>query len=463
MRVVLDFQACQSASRYRGIGRGSRSLQLAMANLLLARGHEVICLFNTALHDGLEELRSDILRHAPGVRLASFSTPLPCAACAPENAWRQMASRMLFEHAAAFLEPDFIHIPALLADGWGDEAIGSVGLLGVHVPASLTQYDLIPLVMADIYMPPGSFRDYYMKKLEGVKKADLLLAISAYSQQEAIEWLGMPAKNIVNISFAADSMFASEAGLGDVEQAVGKYNLQPGFLLYAPGGFDPRKNIDRLLEAYSLLPQELRERHQLVIASKLHEGARAGIEWKAGTFGIQASEIVLTDYVPDSELMSLYRTCHAYIFPSLHEGFGLPALEAMLCGAPVIASNCTSIPEVMGMDEALFDPREPKSIAAKIRQVIEDSGFRQRLIAHAAIQPHKFSWAASAELAVRALERGHDELLQEGWRRTLASQLPDCQAMLERLTALEPELTPSDADLASFRACVDANSGRLTL
>lgn len=462
MRVVLDFQACQSASRYRGIGRGSWSLQLAMANLLLARGHEVICLLNAALQDGLEELRSDILRHAPGVRLASFSIPLPCAAYAPENAWRQMAARMLFEHAAALLEPDFVHVPALLADGWGDEAIGSVGVLGVHVPASLTQYDLIPLVMADVYMPPGSFRDYYMKKLEGVKKADLLLAISEYSQQEAVKLLEMPAKSIVNISFAADSMFANEAGLSDIESTVSKYGLQPEFLLYAPGGFDPRKNIDRLLEAYSLLPQELRGRHQLVIASKLHEGARAGIEWKAGTFGIQASEIALTDYVPDSELMALYRACHAYIFPSLHEGFGLPALEAMLCGAPVIASNCTSIPEVIGMDEALFDPCDPTSIAAKIRQVIEDSDFRQRLISHAAIQPHKFSWATSAGLAVQALERRHGELLQDGWRRTPASHLPDCQTMLERLAALEPALTPSESDLASFKACVETNSGRLT-
>ncbi|KXB30137.1 hypothetical protein AT959_12240 [Dechloromonas denitrificans] len=430
-----------------------------MANLLLSRGHEVICLFSEAFQEGLADLRADIISNAPGVRVASFHVPSPCAACAPDNAWRQMAARMLREHAIACLEPEFVHVPALLADGWGDDAIGSIGVLGVRAPTSLTQYDLIPLVMSDIYMPPGAFRDYYMKKLEGVKQADLLLAISEYSQREAIEWLGMQSEDIVHISFAADSKFAEEpaGGLHDVERTVSKYGLRPGYLLYAPGGFDARKNMDRLLEAYSLLPEDVRGRHQLAIASKLHEGVRAGIEWKAGTFGVQASEIVLMDYVPDEDLMHLYRACHAYVFPSLHEGFGLPALEAMFCGAPVIASNCTSIPEVMEMDEALFDPYDPQSMAAKILQVIHDPDFRQRLIAHAAIQPHKFSWATSAELAVSALERKHAALKNAGWHSTPVANLPTCEDMLARLAKLVANVQPSEEDLELFRACLKAN------
>lgn len=459
MRVILDLQACQSASRYRGIGRGSRSLQLAMANRLVSRGHEVLFLLNAAFEPELAEVGADILRNVPGAKVSSFRIPSPCAAAFPENAWRQMAARMLREHALACLEPDFVHVPALLADGWGDDAIGSVGMLGVHLPTALTQHDLIPLVMADTYMPPGPFKDYYMKKLESVRRADLLLAISEYSRREAIDWLGVPADDVVHISSAADSMFMQPAPVQhEIDLTVSKLGLRAGFLLYAPGGFDARKNIDRLIDAYSQLPIEVRARHQLVIASKLHEGVRAGIEWKAGTFGLQPDEVVLTDYVPDGDLMNLYRACHAYVFPSLHEGFGLPALEAMSCGAPVIASNRTSIPEVIDMEEALFDPYNPQSIADKLLQVADDPDFRQRLIAHAAIQPYKFSWEASSEVVVAALERKHADLKDSGWRSMPFAMLPSSEEMLARLKDEVMEVRPDEEDLLAFRACLMANS-----
>jgi glycosyltransferase involved in cell wall biosynthesis len=431
---------------------------LAMARRLAARGHEVLCLTSAAFPDGLEDLRQDIERNAPYARLSSFRITAPCAAYSPENGWRQMAARLLREHAIACLEPDFVHVPALLADGWGDDAVGSVGMLGVHVPTSLTQHDLIPLVMSDIYMPEGPFRRYYLKKLEGVKQADLLLAISEYSRQEAIEQLAVPAERVVYISSAADEMFAHlDISLQAVERTLVTFGLTPGFLLYAPGGFDARKNIDRLLEAYALLPSDFRVSHRLVIASKLEQGVREGLEWKAGTFGIQASEIVLTDYVADDELMHLYRACHLYVFPSLHEGFGLPALEAMCCGAPVIASNCTGIPEVIGMQEALFDPYSVQSMAEKIRQAFDDTDFRQRLIAHAAVQPHKFSWEESAQLAVSALEQKHAMLKKKGWCRIPRAALPSCDAMLAMLASQDYGVGPSDEDVHSFRDCFEAN------
>ena len=116
-----------------------------------------------------------------------------------------------------------------------------------------------------------------------------------------------------------------------------------------------------------------------MIASKLEPGRREILDRAMASFGIEPGEVVLTDYISDLALKHLYCACLAYIFPSLHEGFGLPVLEAMSCGAPVIASNRTSIPEVVGMDEALFNPTSPQSIADKMVQVIQDRGFRERL------------------------------------------------------------------------------------
>lgn len=458
MRIVLDFQACQSASRYRGIGRGSRSLQLAMANLLMSSGHQVIFLLNEAFKQEFTEVSADILKNAPGARISSFRIPSLCAAAFPENAWRQIAARVLREHAIACLEPDFVHVPALLADGWSDDSISSVGMIGTHIPTALTQHDLIPLAMSDTYMPSGPFKDYYMKKLESVKRADLLLAISEYSRLEAINWLGVPAEDIVHISSAADRMFTQQASTQcEVELTVSNLAIRKGFLLYAPGGFDPRKNIDRLLDAYSRLPIQVRTCHQLVIASKLHEGVQANIESKAAALGLRSEEIVLTDYLSDGDLMNLYGACHAYVFPSLHEGFGLPALEAMSCGAPVIASNRTSIPEVIEMEEAYFDPYNPQSIAEKIMQVISDPDFRKRLILHTTIQPHKFSWEASAELAVTALERKHAALRKSGWRSTPCAMLPSHEEMLAQIKDEVKDVQPNEEDLQSFYDCLIAN------
>jgi glycosyltransferase involved in cell wall biosynthesis len=458
MRIVLDFQACQSGSRYRGVGRGSRSLMLSMAQRLIDLGDDVFFLLNAAFIDEHVALEDDLLTQIPRAQVKLFHIISPCAAAWPENAWRQMAARIIREHAIACLEADFVHVPALLADGWGDDSVGSVGLLGVNIPVSLTQHDLIPLAMEDIYMPPGPFRDYYLTKLEGAKKADLFLAISEYSRKEALEYLGVPENVVVNISSAAESeSWKPEYNESAINSTLSKLRLSPGFLLYAPGGFDYRKNLDRLSEAYALLPPRMRAGHQLVIASKLDPGRREILNQSMASCGLDAEEVVLTDYVSDEELKHLYSSCFAYVFPSLHEGFGLPALEAMSCGAPVIASSRTSIPEVVGMDEALFDPTSARSIADKIMEVIQDEEFRKRLLAHAVSQPKKFSWEKSAEIAIEAIERRHAELKQGGWQPTPAIKLPDCDMLLKRVGELVPDCMPSTEDITIFKKCFESN------
>lgn len=458
MRVVLDFQACQSASRYRGIGRGSWSLMIGMAKILLDRDHEVICLLSNGLEQGLEHLSADILEFAPGVRIVCFNVPSPCAAYDECNAWRQMAARMLREQAIACLEPDFVHIPALLADGWGDDAVGSIGELGVYVPVSITQHDLIPMAMSELYMPPGRFHDYYMKKLEGVKSAALFLAISEYSRQEAIKLLELHHGQIVNISSAAGSVFLNQRHNETIMlEALKNLGLSPGFLLYVPGGFDPRKNMERLLKSYASLPSSLRDKHPLVVGSKLEIGIRESLETYAHGVGLDQTHFILTGYVSDEDLVHLYRGCLAYVFPSLHEGFGLPVLEAMACGAAVIASNRTSIPEVVGLDDALFDPYSESSMAAKMRKVIEDPVFRQYLKKHAGVQSKKFSWGASAKVAVDAIEDAHFQLKQRGWSPYPKESLPSCDEMLEILHRLDLSVMPDANDLLTFRMCYQNN------
>jgi glycosyltransferase involved in cell wall biosynthesis len=107
--------------------------------------------------------------------------------------------------------------------------------------------------------------------------------------------------------------------------------------------------------------------------------------------------------VSDDELVMLYNMAALFVFPSLHEGFGLPVLEAMSCGAPVLGANATSVPEVIGCADALFDPAVPARIAAKIQQVMADDALRARLREHGLAQARTFSWDRSAVTAIAAL------------------------------------------------------------
>lgn len=431
---------------------------LAMSKRLLRSGHEVVCLLSEAFPETIEELRADLWQQTQGVRVATFATLTPCAAHDPRNAWRQMAARLLREHAIACLEPDFVHVPALLPDGWGDDAVASIGELGVYVPVSLTQHDLIPLAMPDIYMSLGPFRDYYMKKVEYTKRAVVLLAISEYSRKEALQYLSLPEDQVVHISSAADPLFYTvNISYDEKARVCMDHGIQSNFLMYAPGGFDPRKNMERLFAAYAMLPDPLRARHQLVLVSKLYPGQREALLAAISAAGLRTDEVVLTDYVSDDDLIKLYAACFLYLFPSIHEGFGLPALEAMLCGAPVLASDASCIPEVIDMKEALFDPFSTNDMAEKILRGIIDNAFRQRLLAHSRVQPKRFSWEASASVAVDVILKKHASLMAAGWKKAAKGSLPDCDAMLSLISDDLSGMKAEEHDVTAFRFCYERN------
>jgi glycosyltransferase involved in cell wall biosynthesis len=251
----------------------------------------------------------------------------------------------------------------------------------------------------------STFEDYYHSKLASLKKADALLAISEHSRKEAINLFKFSPDHITNISAAIDPMFRQIHYRAEESKAIlSKYDIGKPFVLYVPGGFDPRKNFSNLMDAYAKLPASIRETHQLVIGSNVQPMMREELTKKAASFGLSHSELILTGYVPDDELIALYNLCELHVFPSLYEGFGLPALEAMACGAPSIGSNSSSLPEVIGRPDALFDPLSVDSIHRKLFTALTEPDFRGSLRAHALMHAKKFSWERSAALALEKLE-----------------------------------------------------------
>jgi glycosyltransferase involved in cell wall biosynthesis len=405
MRIVLDLQGAQSGSRFRGVGRYSLALAEAIARE--AGHHDVWLALSGRFPDSIEPLCAKFANLIPPEQIRVFELPGPVAEMDLANTWRKEAAELLREKFLADLRPDVVHVSTLF-EGLADEAVNSVGRLDATVPTAVTLYDLIPLLRPDDYLRKPVVKRCYMRRLQSLKRADLLLAISESSRREAIEALQILPERVVTIGAGLPRSFhGSEASHDAQETLTARYGLRRPFVLYT-GGDDPRKNLEGLIAAFALLPDEIRRAHQLAIVCKLPEETHRELAAVAKKYGLDG-DLVCPGHVPDEDLRLLYAECSVFVFPSLHEGFGLPILEAMACGAPVIGSNCTSIPEIINRTDALFDPLDPRDISIRMAQVLSNPELRQNLKGWGRDRAKMFTWEASARKALRAFEALHVE------------------------------------------------------
>jgi FkbM family methyltransferase len=398
LRIVVDLQGAQSTgSRSRGIGRYS----LAVAN---AGTDEIWVALSGFYPDSIEPLRAEFDLLLPQRQIVVWQAPGPVAKLEPSSQWRMEAGELVREAFLAGLKPDVVHVSSLF-EGLTDEVLTSIGSFDSMLATAVTLYDLIPLVDREHYLADAMVEAWYERKLGHLRRAQLWLAISESSRREAIDRLGLPAEWVVNISTAADASFKPVVFTDDERRRVTKrYALTRPFLLYT-GGIDRRKNIEGLIGAYAGLPPPIRRSHQLAIVCSATNDQIARLKRLARQRGLAADEVVVTGFVPDTDLVALYNLCKAFVFPSWHEGFGLPALEAMSCGAAVIGANTSSVPEVIGRNDALFDPHDEPAITTKLNEVLTNEGFRQSLRLHAIPQAGKFSWERTARDALGAMDR----------------------------------------------------------
>lgn len=403
MRIVIDLQGAQGQSRLRGIGRYSLSIALAITR---NRGdHEVIIALNGLLPDGIEAIRLAFSELLPDENIRVWFSHGPLSATDPENTWRRNAAELLRETFLASLQPDIILITSLF-EGFVDDAVHSIGLGPYHIPTAVISYDLIPLMQRDIYLKPKPLYDrFYTRSVEFLKKSDLFLAISESSGRELIDYLSVEPHHIFNILASADECFKPiEMTAKDSMKIRQKFGLTKPFIMYS-GATDERKNHLRLIKAFSLLPDEIIKNYQLAIVGHITEENHEKFRNYAEIHDLTTKDVILTAKVSDKELVQLYNLSELFVFPSWHEGFGLPALEAMSCGVPTIGSNTTSVPEVIGREDALFDPFNAFAISQKIAEVLNDQNLRNELGKHSLKQAKLFSWNKSAKIAISAFEK----------------------------------------------------------
>lgn len=379
--ILIDMQGYQSLSKKRGIGR--YSLHFTRAFLKNAN-EEVYLLFNGSFKD-IQEDKKRFLDLVPKDRMFEFFV-------SKKSSWLERASELAREKFIKDLHPDALILTSLF-EGRYDASITSIKKFA-NIPTAVIFYDLIPYIQREIFFKNELFKEWYLEKLENLKRADLLLAISQSSKDEAIKYLGFDKDRVVNISSAVDISLQKE----DFAGVKKRFGIKKEYLMHA-SACDARKNFENLIKAFG--KTKLKSDYQLLFVCDATSLQKSKFYALAKSYGV---DLVITGYVSDKELHTLYENAKLFVFPSLHEGFGLPILEAMMFNTPVIGSNISSIPEVIGLKEALFDPLNIDEMAKKIEESLTTKLY-DRLKEHIKIQREKFSWEECAKKAALAIEK----------------------------------------------------------
>ena len=263
-----------------------------------------------------------------------------------------------------------------------------------------TFHDLIPLDHPEWFN--RRFAQWYQWLLPRLaRRVRRIIAISEFSKQRVIELLGVSPDKVTVIPNGVDARFSPRPE-EEIEAARTALGIGSAPYLLCVGSLEPRKNLGRLLAAWRQAQTTAPDDMVLVVAG----GSANARVFESVEFGPVPTGVHFTGYVPDEFLPSLYSGAVALVYPSLYEGFGLPPLEAMACGTPVVTSRNTSLPEVVGSAAVLVDPYDVHSIAEGILQVLSSASLRDTLRANGRVQSAPFTWDSAAQ-------RTLDVLLQE--------------------------------------------------
>ena len=262
----------------------------------------------------------------------------------------------------------------------------------------ITVHDIIPLYFPNTYTKITVFR-YKLLLSKTLKTSDKIITISYNTKQDIIKHFKIPEDKIKVIYLAANEKF-KPLNKNEISKIKQKYNLNYPFILYV-GTLEPRKNIPTLLKAFYKL-KKLGIKHKLVITGK------KGWKYKHIFETIEKlnlqKDVIFTGYVPDEDLPALYNAADLFVYPSLYEGFGLPPLEAMACGTPVITSNTSSLPEVVGDAGIMVNPYSVDELANKMYEVLTNDGLREELSKKGLERSKLFSWKKCAEEHLKVYE-----------------------------------------------------------
>ncbi len=421
MKIVIDMQGAQTESHRRGIGRYTRDVVRAFVQLASAH-HEVHLALSSPLKAAADPLLAEF-DLVPRERIHWLHLPYQTAAFSPLNDWRRAAAARCMREQLDALDADWVWHSSVF-EGLNEDAVLPDAPLARASTAAIL-YDLILLHEPESYAHEPRKRQWFQERLSFMRRADLLLSISAFSRDDGIRLAGFAPERVANMGSSVDPMFAPTPADAPITRELRtRLGLPARFILYS-GGFDPRKNLRTLIDAYAALPPSLRTECPLVLAGHIRDEHRHELTAHTAKAGLDPRLVRITGSLSDAELIALYGSCSLFVFPSKLEGFGLPPLEAMACGAPVLASRATSLPEVVGREDLLFDPDNAPELSGMMQRVLEDDRFAASLRAYGIERARTFNPEGVAQRALDAFEAG-----ARNPRITVASGAPQDRAVL---------------------------------
>jgi glycosyltransferase involved in cell wall biosynthesis len=259
-------------------------------------------------------------------------------------------------------------------------------------PTVVSVHDIIYTLMPEAFSPRDRLILSSLVPFS-MRRAAKVLTLSESSRQDILARYKLAPDKVVAIHLAPAEHFGP-APAADVERTRQKYDTSQSFIL-AVGNLQKRKNLVRLIEAFVKAKQKHKLLHKLVLVGQQHwgyQGILASVQEKN-----LADQVIFTGYVLDEDMPALYSAADLFVYPSLYEGFGLPILEAMACGTPVVTSNTSSLPEIAGQAALMVDPYDTQAIAEAISIVLLDQNLRRTLCAKGSEQASRFSWTETAK------------------------------------------------------------------
>jgi glycosyltransferase involved in cell wall biosynthesis len=266
----------------------------------------------------------------------------------------------------------------------------------------VTIHDLTSLLFPQYH---SFFRRIHHKNsiLTSVRLADYIIADSHSTKQDLMKLFSVPADKIKVIYIGVDSCFRVIKSQEDLLRSRDKYAL-PSEFIFTLGVLEPKKNTESVIRAYADLKKSLPNVPKLVIGGSIKYG------WKNSNIFRVVSElrlkddVIFTDFIDYQDLPAVYNLAKLFVFPSIYEGFGLPVLEAMACGTPVITSNTSSLPEVAGDAAVLVDPYDILGIADAISNVLADENNQREMAEKGLKNVKRFSWQKAAQEILEVFE-----------------------------------------------------------
>jgi glycosyltransferase involved in cell wall biosynthesis len=392
MKILVDAQCLQTESASRGIGRVAKNVLIE-----LSQKHDIIVLYNSTKEQKLGAVFDKInIKNVSFVKIAL-----------PDRFHSVFTPELVNEvdtdlcNLISEVNPDIFFCLSIFEFEAATKVLNREGR--AYKVASIL-YDVIPLMEQEKYLSNELVRKWYFDKLESLTQCDILLSISDFTSNTTSQLAQIPIEKITTIYAATDLI-----GIVTSSNIIAYSELAPKrpFILYC-GGSDERKNIERLLEAYSLLSLSNQESYDLILLGIADEGRSRYLREYSKKLCI-SDRVIIKGFVSDTVLSAHYWACDLFVFPSENEGFGLPPLEAMVFGAPVLCSCKGSLPEIIGNNQFMFDPDDLDQMVETIEVVLrnEDLQFRMRNISLA--RAGNFSWTKSVKIAVSALHSLHEK------------------------------------------------------